>query len=497
MESLMNPTPPTTPRAAVDGRRWIALVVVCLAQLMMILDTTIVNVALPTIQHELRFTQAGLTWVVDAYLVAFGAFLLLAGRVGDLLGRKKVFLAGVAVFTGTSVACGLARDPSVLVVARFLQGLGGGLSSAVIIALIVTAFPGAAERARAMSVFTFVSASGGSIGLLAGGLISQSISWHWIFFVNVPIGILTIVLGAALIAENEGLGLRGGVDVLGAAVITTAMLLGVSAIVRAADVGWTSAQTLGQGGAAAALVVAFLAIESRVANPIVPLRILRLRSLMGWSAARGVLGIGLFTTFVLGALYLRRVLGYGAVATGLAFMPSTIAVGVLSLGVTARLMRRFGPRRLLAPGLVLCIAGLLVLTTAGEHAAYFPTLFLGIALFGTGAGTVFLPLLTLAMADVPPADAGIGSAITNTVLQVAAALGLATAGTIASDRSRTLAAQGLALPSALTGGYDLAFELAATGLLAGLAVVLLVTWRGAVAASPAADLTGEADREAA
>jgi len=470
----MNPTLAHAPALAAGRRRWIALVVVCLGQLMMVLDTTIVNVALPAIQRDLRFTPAGLTWVVDAYLVAFGGFLLLAGRAGDLVGRRKVFLAGVALFTAASALCGLARTEEMLVAARFLQGLGGGLSSAVIIALIVTGFPRPDERATAMSVFTFVVSSGGSIGLLAGGLVSQWIGWHWIFFINLPIGLLTFALAALLVTENEGAGLRGGVDAPGAALITAAPMLGVYAIVRIGEAGW-SGPAVGAGGLALALLAILAAVEARAANPIVPLRVLRVRGLVGWSLVRAALGTGMFTAFVLGALYLQRVLGFGAIDTGLAFIPTTVAIGGLSLGVTARLMRRHGPRRLLGPGVAACVAGLVLLAGAGVHVAYFPTLFLAMALFGLGAGTALLPLLTLATAEVPAADAGLASAIVNVTLQVAAAVGLAALGSVAAERSRALAAQGQSLTGALTGGYHLAFEIAAAGLAVGLVVALVTT----------------------
>jgi EmrB/QacA subfamily drug resistance transporter len=464
----------TTPRHSNDRRRWIALVVVCLGQLMTLLDATIVNVALPSIQRDLDFSQANLTWVVNAYLISYGSFLLMAGRMGDLVGRKKVFLSGVALFTAASVLCGLAHDQALLIAARFVQGLGGALSASVIVAIIVTDFREPAERAQAMSIFTFVAVGGGSIGLVAGGLLTQSINWHWIFFINLPIGLLALLLGMALIEENEGIGLSHGVDVLGSVLVTGALMAGVYAIVTSSDYGWASAHTLGFGGAAVAVLAVFVALEARLANPILPLRILRLRSLVGSSAARGVLVTGMFAAFFLGALYMEHVLGFGPVRTGTAFLPQTLVVGALSLGVTARLMRRFGPRRLLIPGLVAIMAGLALLSSAGEHSSYFPGVLAAYVLIGLGGGLSFMPLLTIAMADVPPADAGLASGIVNVSMQVSGAIGVAALGTIAADRARTLAAQGQSLTSALTGGYHLGFLIAAACVAACLLVVLVV-----------------------
>ncbi|OLC23828.1 MAG: MFS transporter [Actinobacteria bacterium 13_1_40CM_2_65_8] len=457
-----------------DRRRWIALIVICLGQLMIVLDSTIVNVALPSIQRDLHFSQANLTWVVNGYLIAYGSFLLIGGRAGDLIGRRKVFLAGVLVFTMASVLSGLAQDSATLIGARFLQGLGGALSAGVILALIVTGFPQPSERAQAMSVFTFVLAGGGSLGLLAGGMLTQMISWHWIFFINVPIGVGTLLLGWRLIEENEGIGLSHGVDVAGSILVSAAVMLGVYAIVTAADQGWGSDHTIGFGAAAILLLIAFFWLEARLENPILPPRILRLRSLTGASAARAMLATGMFTTFFLGALYLQNVKGYGAVGTGLAFLPTTLALAVLSLGITARLMRTFGPRALLIPGLVLITSALVLLSTADQHAAYFPGIFGAYLLFGIGAGMSFMPLMTIMMADVPAADAGVASGVANVTMQVGAAFGLAALGTIATDHSRTLIAQGNSIVSALTGGYQLGFAIAAACVATGLLIVVVV-----------------------
>jgi EmrB/QacA subfamily drug resistance transporter len=457
-----------------ERRRWLALAVLCLGQLMMVLDATIVNVALPSIQRELHFTQANLTWVIDGYLITFGGFLLLAGRFGDLIGRKKVFLSGLVLFVTASMLCGVAGSQAMLIGARLIQGVGGAVASSVILAIIVTEFPGKAEQAKAMGLYAFVSAGGGSIGLLAGGALTQSLSWHWIFFVNVPIGVVALLFGSALIEENEGIGLTGGVDVLGSILVTLSTMVGAFAIVKSSDYGLFSARTLGAGGASLALLGAFLALEARLANPIMPLRILRLRTLMGSSLVRGLLVTGMFSAFFLGALYLERVLGYDAIDTGLAFMPLTAAIAILSMGVAARAVQRFGSIPTLVTGLVGIITGLLLLAAQGVHTSYFPGLFLAFLALGLGAGASFLPLLTIGMADAPARDAGLASGIINVSVQLFGAIGLATLGTIATDHTKALSAGGQPLLAALTGGYHLAYVVAAVCVGAGILAALLV-----------------------
>src|SRR4051812_70672 len=455
-------------------RTWMALVVVCLGQLMMVVDMTVVNVALPVIQRDLRFSQPDLTWVVGAYLISYGSFLLLAGRLGDLLGRKRVFLGGIALFTVASLACGLAESQLTLIAARFLQGLGGAIATSVILALIATDFPRVDERVRAMGAYMFVVTSGGSLGLLLGGALVQSVDWHWIFTVNVPIGIVVLALGARLLDSRPGTGLRSGIDVGGSALMTLASMTAVYAIVTAADHGWSSAHTLGYLGLAAILAAAFLVYESRIANPILPLRLLKVRSLMGASIVRGFLVTGMFGTWVMGSLYVEHVLGYGAWATGLAFLPMTLIVGGLSLGTTARVMNRLGPERTVLAGLTLVVIALLALSGVSDHAGYFPDLFVPFALMGFGMGTAMLPLLTIAMSGVPERDAGLASGIVNVSMQLAGALGIAVLGTLASDRSQELATAGASAISALTGGYQLAFEVAAGAVIAGMAVAAVV-----------------------
>jgi EmrB/QacA subfamily drug resistance transporter len=487
--------PSADPAARSERRRWIALAVLCLGQLMMVLDATIVNVALPSIQRELHFTQANLTWVIDGYLITFGGFLLLAGRFGDLVGRKRVFLSGLVLFTAASIVCGLADSQATLIGARLVQGVGGAVASSVILAIIVTEFPERVEQAKAMGMYAFVSAGGGSIGLLAGGALTQSLSWHWIFFVNVPIGAIALVLGWMLIEENEGLGLAGGVDVLGSILITLATMFGAFAIVKSSEYGLLSARTLGAGGASLALLGGFLALEARVANPIMPLRILRLRSLMGSSLVRGLLITGMFSAFFLGALYLERVLGYDAIDTGLAFMPLTIAIAIMSMGVSARLVERIGAIPTLAAGLAGIVVGLSLLAFQGIHASYFPGLFFAFLALGLGAGASFLPLLTIGMADAPKRDAGLASGIINVSVQLFGAIGLAVLGTVATDHTKALSASGHTLASALTGGYHLAYIVAAVCVTVGIVAAFVVLRPPSAMAQQVLDETAERDAE--
>jgi EmrB/QacA subfamily drug resistance transporter len=470
--SVMNSSASTL--LAGDRRRWAALVAVLFGQLMIVLDTTIVNVALPAIQSDLHFAQSSLTWVINGYLITFGSFLLVAGRLGDLVGRRRVLLAGLAIFTFASALCGFADSGTMLVIARFIQGLGGALTSAVILAIITTEFPLPHERAKAMSVFTFVSVAGGSVGLILGGALTQALDWHWIFFVNLPIGALTAFAIIALVEEHAGLGLDRGVDVLGGILVTVATALVVFAIVEAPDHGWASTHTLGFGAAGVALLGAFLALEARLTNPILPMRLLRLRSLSGSSIVRAMLGVGMYGSFFLGSLYLEQVQGFGSVRTGVAFLPWTLVVAALSVGPTAALVRRFGAGRPLIGGLVFMAAGLLVLASVSAGDSYFPSVFIAFILMGLGAGTAFMPLLTIAMADVPTHDAGVASALINVSLYISGAVGLAALGALATDRTRSLTADGSSHASALVGGYHLAFLVAAICMATCVGVALLV-----------------------
>jgi EmrB/QacA subfamily drug resistance transporter len=470
-------TQATEPETHIDRRRWLALLVVCLGQLLVIVDTTIVNVALPSIRADLGFDQAGLAWVVDAYLVTFGSFLLLGGRLGDLLGRKRVFLGGVALFTLASLLCGVAQSQGVLLTGRFLQGLGSAGASSAVLALIVIEFPGAAERAKAMSVYTFVLVSGGSLGLVLGGALTDAIDWHWIFFINLPIGLAALVLGRRMIDSDEGIGLGGGVDWAGSVLITAALMTGIYAIVKVPEHGWGSANTLGFLVLSAVLLAALVALESRLENPILPPHVFRVRSLVDSSLVRAGLVTGMYTMFFLRSLYLERVEHAGALETGLSFLPQTLVVAVLSLGVTTRLVRRFGARAVLLGGLALMAAGLALIATADQHTAYFPVAFVALAVLGLGAGATFMPLVVVAMEDVPAEDAGLASGLVNVSVQLGGALGLAVLGTVATDRTRALTEGGSHPVDALVGGYQLAFWLAA-GCVAAAGVFAAVRLRG-------------------
>jgi EmrB/QacA subfamily drug resistance transporter len=461
-------------QAGVDRRKWFALVVVCLAQLMNILDSTIVNVALPKIQHDLHFSQADLAWVLDAYLISLGSFLLLAGRLGDLVGRKRIFLAGVAAFTLFSAICGVSDSQFILIAARFLQGIAAALCSSVILAIISTEFTEPSERAKAMSAYIFVVVSGGSIGLLLGGVLTQFINWRWDFFINVPIGIFALIAGYRLIDENRGLGLSRDVDVLGSLLVTGGAMVGVYGIVKAPAYGWGSAHTLGFIAAALVILAAFVALESRLKNPIMPLRIFRIRSLIASSAVRGLLITGMFTSFFLGALYLQGVRGYSPLDTGLAFLPMTLVVGVMSRGVTARLVKRFGNLAVVIAGLILVGCSLSLMSRVTPTTAYAPLLIGSYLLLGLGAGSAMSPLLSIALAEVPHQDAGLGSGIVNISLQLSSALGVAILGSIATDRSKALRASGHGVHAALTGGYRLGFEVGAGAVFTAVVVALVL-----------------------
>ena len=453
--------------------RWLALVVLCVGMLMIVLDATIVNVALPSIQGDLGFSQSSLAWVVNAYLIAFGGLLLLAGRLGDLIGRRKIFLSGLTLFTLASLACGLAQSQEVLVAARFVQGVGGAMTSAVILGMIVTMFPEPREQAKAIGVYSFVASAGGSIGLLAGGGLTEAINWHWIFFVNLPIAVVTGLFAIRLLAADRGIGLNRGADVLGAVLIVAALMLGVYTIVEALNYGWASAHTLGFGAAALGLLIAFIVRESRAENPIMPLRIFRSANLSGANVIQALMVAGMFGLFFLGALYLQQVLGYDPIEVGLAFLPLTLIIGILSLGFSARLNLRFGPRATLVPGLALIAAGLALFSRVPVDGEYLVDVLPGMVLLGTGAGLSFPSLMTLAMSGATPSDSGLASGLVNTTLQVGGALGLAVLATLSTSRTENLVSDGSSTAAALTDGYQLAFMVGAA--LVGVAIAVALT----------------------
>jgi EmrB/QacA subfamily drug resistance transporter len=442
---------------------------------MIVLDATVVNVALPSIQSDLGFSQSGLAWVVNAYLISFGGLLLLAGRLGDLVSRRSMFLAGLGVFTAASLLCGIAQSQGMLVAARFVQGVGGAMTSAVVLGMIVTMFPEPREQARAIGVFAFVASAGGSVGLLAGGVLTQAISWHWIFFVNMPVGVATAVLALQLLDKDEGIGFGDGADVPGAVLITGSLMLGVYTIVEpAAEYGWGAGQTLGLGAAALGLLGAFVVREATASNPLVPLRIFRSRNVSGANAIQALTVAGMFGMFFLGVLYLQRVLGYDALQTGLAFLPTTIVMGTLSVRYSERLIMRFGARRTLLPGLVLIAAGLALFARVPVDGTYVTDVLPSTLLLGTGIGVSFPALMTLAMSGATQSNAGLASGLVNTTVQVGAAVGLAVLATLSATRSEALIANGESTAAALTGGYRLAFLIGAVLVVVAITVAATV-----------------------
>jgi len=456
-----------------DRNRWIALYVLCVGMLMIVLDVTVVNVALPSIQSDLGFSQSSLAWVVNAYLIAFGGLLLLSGRLGDILGRKSVFLAGLGVFTVASLLCGVAQSQELLVAARFVQGVGGAMTSAVILGMIVTMFPEPREQAKAIGVYAFVASAGGSIGLLAGGVLTESINWHWIFFVNIPIGIATAALALRLLERDKGIGFGAGADIPGAVLITGALMLLVYTIVEpAADDGWGSGAALGLGALALALLAAFVARQARAGNPLMALRIFRSRNVSGANLIQALMVAGMFGTFFMGSLYLQRVLGYDALEIGLAFLPTTLVMGLLSVRYSEPLITRFGARLTLIPGLVLTAAALALFTAAPVDGSYAQHVLPVTILLGIGAGLSFPALMTLAMSGATPADAGLASGLVNTSAQVGGAIGLAVLATLSATRSDSLIESGESTAAALTGGYHLAFVVGALLVAAAIAVAV-------------------------
>jgi EmrB/QacA subfamily drug resistance transporter len=449
-----------------DGRtRWLALVVLCLGDLMIVLDTTIVNVALPSIREDLAFSEASLAWVVNAYVLTFGGFLLLGGRLGDLFGQRRLFLAGLALFTLASAACGLAGSQAVLVAARAVQGLGGAIVAAVALSLIMTLFTEPRERAQAMGVVGFVAAGGGSLGVLLGGVLTDAAGWHWVFLVNLPVGVA--VFGLCLVLLPGGGGRPGGgLDVAGAATVTASLLLAVYAVVGGNTAGWGSPRTLGLLGAAAVLLVAFGVIESRAASPLVPLGLFRLRNVATANGVGVLWSAAMFAWFFLAALYLQLVLGYSPLEVGLAFLPANLLMGALSLGLSARLVLRYGVKAPLVGGMTLVALGLALFARAPVGGSFLVDVLPGMLILGVGVGMAMNPVLLAAMSDVAPQDAGLASGVVNTSFMLGGALGLAVLASLAASRTDTLRSAGDAPLAALGGGYSAAFVVGAVFALA-------------------------------
>ena len=480
-----------------DSRtRWLALIVLCLGDLMIVLDVTIVGVALPSIREDLGFSEESLAWVVNAYLLTFGGFLLLGGRLGDLYGPRRLFLIGLGLFTGASLVCGLASSQEFLIAARAVQGLGGAVVSAVALALIMTLFTEPGERAKAMGVIGFVAAGGGSIGVLLGGVLTDVLNWHWIFLVNVPIGIAVFVLSLFLLPAGRGHALEGRLDIAGAVTVTASLMLAVYAIVNGNEAGWTSGQTLGLLAAAAVLLGVFLVIESRSSSPLVPLGLFRLRNVATANVVGVLWAAAMFAWFFLSALYLQLVLGYSPLEVGLAFLPANLIMAALSLGLSAKLVMRFGIRPPLVSGMLLVGGGLALFARAPVDGSFVVDVLPAMILLGFGVGMAMNPVLLAAMSDVAPDQAGLASGVVNTAFMMGGALGLAVLASLAASRTDTLLASGDGELAALTGGYHTAFIVGALFAFAAAAIGAALLRPGAFGAmQPEAE--GESESEPA
>jgi len=475
-----------------NANRWLALIIVCLGYLMIVLDVTIVGVALPSIREDLGFSPGSLAWVANVYLLTFGGFLLLAGRLGDLFGHRRLFLAGIALFTLASLGAGLAASQAQLVAFRAVQGLAGAIASAAALSLIVTLFTEPVERAKAMGVFGFVAAGGGTIGVLLGGILTSALSWHWIFLVNVPIGIAVLVLARLMLPGAQAAPASRRLDVAGAVTVTASLMLAVYAIVNGNGAGWASARTLGLLAAAGALLGSFLAVEARTPAPLVPLGLFRRRNLSTANVIGVLWAAAMFGWFFLSALYLQLVLGYSPLQVGLAFLPANLIMAVLSLGLSARLVTHFGIKAPLAAGLLLAAAGLALFARAPAGGSFAVDVLPNMILLGLGAGTALNPVLLAAMNDVEPSEAGLASGVVNTSFMMGGALGLAILASVAASRSASLLASGEGQLTALTGGYHTAFLIGALSA-AGAAALGAALLRGGT--GPAMDAHDEAAGE--
>lgn len=457
--------------------RWAALAVICAGTMMIIIDQTIVSVALPFIKADLGFSDSSLAWVVNGYVTPFGGLLLLAGRVGDLWGRKRMFLAGMVVFTVASAACGLADSAGLLIGARFVQGIGGAMSSAVLLGMIIPLFPEPRELAKAIGLFSFVQAGGGTIGSILGGVLTQAVSWPWIFLINIPIGLVTILFALRLIAPHRGIGWQAGSDVPGGLLVTAGMMLAVYTIVNTANHGFLSPRTLGFGGLSVALLVAFLIREAKATTPLLPLRMFRSRNISGANATQFLLVAGMFGFLFFSALYLQQSMGYSALSTGLGLAPTAVAIGVVSLVLSARLIGRFGERTTLGAGLLLITIGLALLGRAPADGSFALDVLPPMLVIGIGFGAAMPALMALGMSGATEADSGLASGMFNTSQQIGGALGLSVLAALAAARSDALRDTGSAEPDALTGGFNVAFYVAAGFAFAAFVVAMAVLRR--------------------
>ena len=457
-----------------DSRtRWLALYVLCLGDLMIVLDGTIVNVALPSIRDDLGFSQTSLAWVVNAYLLTFGGFLLLGGRLGDLFGHRRLFLIGISLFTLASLACGVANSQGLLVAARAVQGIGGAVVSAVALSLLMTLFTEPADRAKAMGVFGFVLSGGGVVGVLAGGVLTDLLSWHWIFLVNLPVGVAVYVLSLRLLPAQTGPAATGRVDVAGAITVTGSLMLAVYAIINGNEEGWTSVRTLGMLGGAVALLAVFFAIEARISDPLMPLGLFRNRNVSTANAVGVLMAAGLFAYFFFSALYLQLVLEYSPLEVGLAYLPGTIVWGASSLLLSDRLVMRFGIKTPLLAGLSLMILALVLLARTPVEGNWAIDILPATLAVGLGAGIAFNPILLAAMSGVAQEEAGLASGVVNTAFMMGGAVGLAVLASLAASRSDSLAATDGSL-AALNSGYHVAFVVGAVFLVAAALVGALL-----------------------
>jgi EmrB/QacA subfamily drug resistance transporter len=464
----------TTTVQASSRSRWLAFGVLCAVQLMVIIDTSIVNIALPSIQARLGFTQANLGWISNAYTIAFGGLLLLSGRLGDLIGRKYMFMAGLAVFTASSLLCGVAVNRPMMIVGRFLEGAGAAMAAAVVMGIVITIFESQEDRAKAIAGFSFVAAAGGSIGVLAGGVLTEAISWRWVFFINLPIGVAAVLLAIPLVATDRGLGLRAGADMPGAVAVTAGLMLAVYTIVLTGSYGWSSVHTLGLGALAILLLAAFALRQVTAAQPLVPPRLFASRNLSGANVIQLLFVAGMFGFNFLGTLYLQRVVGYSPLRASFAFLPIAVALAALSLGMSAKLTVRYGPRNVLLAGLVLVITALGLAARAPVHAMYVIDVLPMAVLLGAGAGLAMPAIMSLAMSVATPQDAGVASGVASTAGMAGGALGLAVLTTLSSGRMQHLLGIGESARAAMNGGFHLAFAVSAVFVAVGLLIGLFV-----------------------